>query len=129
MSTSIIQLKGSQIGEIRRAANTIAIILNPAYIIRSLSGSQDTKWRQKGELELRDVELAGELPNEPCVISGGRIQVNQFTYMDMFPIPLESPGHIRLQLQTTQPSSQFEIMAEYVKLTLEGTAKYIEHLT
>lgn len=128
MSTSILELNGSEIEEFRWEDGNINLVFSLAYIIRSAAGTQDTKWRQTGTLELRDAEVTGSLPNEPCVITAGRIQVNQFTYVDMLTIPLESPGAIQLELELGGQPGKVTINAEYVKLNLFGTARYVEHI-
>ena len=127
MSTSIVQLNDSTLAAVRREADKLYLELSPAFVVKSIPDSEDTLWRQNGRIVLTDPEVDGELPATPAPITTSRIRLNQYAYVDMLPIPSESPGFIEVKL-STENGGPVTIQAEFLLLELDDVAKYIRHL-
>lgn len=127
MSTSIVQLNDSTLKSIHQEGDKLYLELSPAFVVKSIPDSQDTLWRQSGRIVLTEAEMEGELADTPATIATTRIRLNQYAYVDMLPIPSESPGYIEIKLSTDN-GDQVSIQAEYLLLELDDVAKYIRHL-
>ena len=128
MDSRMIDLPGSGISRVSRDGDRVSLRFSPAYIIQTMTGSKErTRWRQEGELVVDGASVEGDLPTCPCVLSGGDIRDNMYTYRDMVPIPLESRGEIACEL-SLEGGGRIAISGEAIRLDLEGNAKYIEHL-
>jgi hypothetical protein len=131
MTGSIVDLRESRIGAIRQAASHLFIALDRLYVIRSegIPGvDAGTRWRQAGELVLREASVEDQPPELPASISRGKVKVNQFSYVDMLPLPFESQGHIAVVLELSGGAARLVLSAEHAKLSLLGDAKYIAHV-
>ena len=131
MDASSIELPGSTITAVVVEGDTVRIRLEPAYIIKTMTGSQErTKWWQNGELVFGAAELAedSELPNLPAVCAGGDVGENIYTYRDMIPQPLESNGHVHCVLRVQGSDGVIRVSGESIRLVMEDVPKYLEHL-
>jgi len=129
MDSSSIELSGSEIETITLQDGMLRVRFSRAYIIKTMTGSVErTRWWQTGELVLEGAEAQGELPQGPLVCAGGDVSENIYTYRDMIPIPLESRGHARCLLRFRDSDRILRAEGRGVRLQLEATAKYIEHL-
>lgn len=131
MDASSIELPGSKITAVTVDGDTVRIRLEPAYIIKTMTGSVErTKWWQNGELVFGGAELDDEqpLPELPAECTGGDVGENVYTYRDMVPLPLESRGHAHCTLRVTGSDAPIRVTGESVQLVMEDVAKYIEHI-
>lgn len=131
MDASSIELPGSRISAVVVEGDTVRIRLEPAYIIKTMTGSVErTKWWQNGELVFGGAELDqdSELPTLPAECAGGDVGENVYTYRDMIPVPLESRGHAHCAIKLKDSDAVIRVQAESVKLVMEDVPKYIEHI-
>ncbi|MEA1052575.1 hypothetical protein U5801_22600 [Lamprobacter modestohalophilus] len=133
MDSSSIRLPGSQLAEISFVDGTLKVAFARAYIIKTMTGSTEkTLWWQAGELVLEHAELLAPLPEpqpgEGLVCDGGDIDENVYTYRDMIPIPLESRGLCRCDLKLRGTDARITAQGETVRLLMQATPKYIEHI-
>ncbi|WP_456378481.1 hypothetical protein [Thiolapillus sp.] len=130
MDLTSIELPGSRITDIRLIDDEVRIRFEPAYLIKTMTGSEErTKWRQNIELVFENGELLeGGTMELPGVCQGGDVGENIYTYRDMIPIPLESRGQAHCDLGVAGSSLRIRVQAEGVRLVCDGMPKYIEHL-
>ncbi len=129
MDSTSIELPGSEIESIRLDGDTLHVRFSRAYLIKTMTGSVErTRWWQAGELVMEAVELQSPLPEGPLVCAGGDVVENVFTYRDMIPVPLDSRGHTRCTIKFADGQAPFAAQGRTVKLVMEKTPKYIEHL-
>lgn len=130
MDASSIELPGSRISAVTVKGDTVRIRFEPAYIIKSMTGSVErTKWWQNGELVFSGAELdRDELPGFPAECAGGDVGENVYTYRDMVPLPLDSRGHAHCTLKIKDSDRLIRVQAEAVSLHMDDVPKYIEHI-
>ncbi len=127
MDATHIELPGSIIAAVSVSDDTVRIRFEPAYLIKSMTGSQErTKWRQNGELVFAGAALASEVPPLPAECRGGDVGENVYTYRDMVPVPLHSRGRAHCTLRVGDALVRVE--AEGVQLLMDDVPRYIEHL-
>lgn len=131
MDASSIELPGSTISAVAVDGDTVRIRLEPAYIIKTMTGSVErTKWWQNGELVFTGAELGddSELPPLPAECAGGDVGENVYTYRDMVPVPLASRGHAHCAIKLKGSDAVIRVQGESVQLVMEDVPKYIEHI-
>jgi hypothetical protein len=129
MDSTSIDLKGSRIAAVVVDAGTVRIRFEPAYLIKTMTGSTErTRWRQYGELIFDGAEIEGDLPPLPAVCAGGDVGENVYTYRDMIPVPLASRGHVRCDLRLVGGAARIRVTGTAVELRMEEAPKYLEHL-
>jgi hypothetical protein len=136
LDSSYIELPGTRIGTVSRDGATVRVRLEPALIIKRMTGSKErTRWRQDGTLILEGVPTGpGGAPTHsdrldgPRICTTGTIDDNLYSYRDMIPIPWISRGRIRCELALEGQTPPLTIDATAVRLEMEGVPKYIEHL-
>jgi len=131
MDASSIELPGSTITAVIVEGDTVRIRLQPAYIIKTMTGSAErTKWWQNGELVFAGAELDedSELPGLPVECAGGDVGENVYTYRDMIPLPLESRGHVHCAIKVQGSDAVIRVSGESIKLVMEDVPKYLEHI-
>lgn len=129
MDSTSIELPGSRVSAVTVEDGTVRIVFEPAYLIKSMTGSVErTRWRQNGALVFEGAELDDDipLPTLPAECSGGDVGENIYTYRDMIPVPLESRGQAHCALKIGD--AEVRVTAKAVRLEMQETAKYIEHL-
>jgi hypothetical protein len=129
MDSSTIELVGSRIQVVAIDGETVRIRFEPAYIVKSMTGSTErTRWWQNGELVFDGAEIGGELPPLPAICLGGDVGENVYTYRDMVPMPLRSRGHVRCDLRVEGSETRIRVTGSAVELRMEDVPKYIEHV-
>jgi len=129
MDSTHIELPGSQIAAVTVDGDTVRIAFEPAYLIKSMTGSVErTRWWQNGTLVFEQAELdAAALPAVfPLSCTGGDVGENVYTYRDMIPVPLDSRGRAHCVLKTG--TGEIRVEAAGVRLEMQDVPKYIEHL-
>jgi hypothetical protein len=129
MDSSSIELPGSEIERVTLQDGCLRIRFSRAYIIKTMTGSTErTRWWQAGDLVMNGAEIEGELPAGPFVCDGGDVDENIYTYRDMIPVPLDSRGHTRCALKVRDSEARVVASGTTIRLEMEATPKYIEHL-
>jgi hypothetical protein len=129
MDSSSIELPGTEIESIDIENGQVSIRFSPAYIIKTISGSDErTRWRQVGTLVFSEAELEGEIPTVPCICEGGDVGQSVFTYRDMIPLPFEGRGHAHCDLRIKGTDQHLKVVGERVKLDMDDRPYYIEHI-
>ncbi len=130
MDLTSIELPGSMITAIKIVDDDVRIRFEPAYLIKTMTGSEErTKWRQNIELLFENAELLeGGTLELPATCNGGDVGENIYTYRDMIPVPLESKGQAHCDLGIEGSTLRLRVQAEAVKLLREDMPRYIEHL-
>ncbi|OGT91926.1 MAG: hypothetical protein A2514_06690 [Gammaproteobacteria bacterium RIFOXYD12_FULL_61_37] len=129
MDSSSIDLQGSRLAGVEINNGIIRVSFAPACIIKTMTGSVErTRWHQNGSLIFENAEIIGELPSLPAICAGGDVGENVYTYRDMIPIPLDSQGRAHCELKAEAQSARLRVQAESVRLVMEETAKYVEHI-
>ena len=131
MDASSIELPGSTIAAVIVEGDTVRIRLEPAYIIKTMTGSVErTKWWQNGELVFAGAEIDDDspLPDLPVECAGGDVGENVYTYRDMIPLPLESRGHVHCAIKVKGSDAVIRVSGESISLVMEDVPKYIEHI-
>ena len=129
MDSTSIELAGSKIAGVEVDGDTVRIEFEPAYLIKSMTGSVErTRWWQNGALVFDGAELDTDqpLPEFPAECSGGDVGENVYTYRDMIPVPLDSRGRAHCILKAAD--TQIRVTAQAVRLEMRDVPKYIEHL-
>jgi len=129
VDSSSIELPGSEIESIECTDGRLTVRFSRAYIIKTMTGSKErTKWWQAGALVMEGAHSEGELPSAPAVCAGGDVTENVYTYRDMIPIPLDSRGRTRCVLSFEGSDEKLQVYGETVRLEMDATPKYIEHI-
>ncbi len=129
MDSTSIELIGSRIAAVRVDGDQVRVRLEPAYLIKTMSGSvEKTRWRQNGDILFGHAEIVGELPPLPADCAGGDVGENIYTYRDMIPLPLQSRGRVFCRLKVEGADEPIAIDGESIELCMEETPRYIEHI-
>jgi len=129
VDSSSIDLPGSEIESIDLNDGVLRVHFSRAYIIQTMTGSVErTRWWLAGELVMEGVVVDGELPAGPLVCAGGDVGENIYTYRDMIPLPLDSRGRTHCALRFKGSDQTLNADAETVRLKMQGTPKYLEHI-
>jgi hypothetical protein len=124
-----IDLKGSEISSIELDNGRLRLHFSRAYLIKTMTGSSErTRWWQAGDLIIEDAEVASTPPSGRLLCQGGDIDENIYTYRDMIPVPLASRGRARCALRFEGIAEPFVAEGTAVRLEMQDTPKYIEHL-
>ena len=131
MDSTSIDLVGSKISQVEVEGDTIAIRFEPAYLIKTMTGSVErTCWWQNGWLVFEGAELENStvLDALPAECAGGDVGENIYTYRDMLPVPLESRGQTHCELKLVGSEHLLKVKAVVMRLDLEDVARYIGHI-
>jgi hypothetical protein len=129
MDSSSIELPGSKIANIEINGDTVKVLFEPAYIIKTMTGSVErTKWWQNGALVFEQAELIERPDTLPATCTGGDVGENVYTYRDMIPVPLASQGRAHCHLKLENSDLAIKVQAAAVRLVMDEPPKYIEHI-
>lgn len=131
MDSTSIDLVGSKISEVRCEQGQVSVRLEPAYLVKTMTGSVErTRWWQNGWLVFDDAELedASVLAELPAECAGGDVGENIYTYRDMLPVPLESAGQAHCDLKLVGSDKHISVRARSITLKMEEVPHYIEHI-
>jgi len=130
MDSTSIELPGSKVTAVEIDGDTVRVVFEPAYLVKSMTGSVErTRWWQDGALVFEEARLDDEagLPEFPAECRGGDVGENVYTYRDMIPVPLASRGRAHCVLKFDD-ERLIRIEAGGVRLEMVAVPKYIEHL-
>jgi hypothetical protein len=128
-TTNTLQLPGAQLESIEQADNEITLHFSQVQLLQEMEAAiEDSLWTQAVNLTIRDIEIAGELPECPCVIKGGDLIDNIFTYRDHAPMPINWRGEVRCVLTVAGTGATFSIDGESMQLEQIDHPRYIKHI-
>ncbi|NEX18759.1 hypothetical protein G3480_00215 [Thiorhodococcus mannitoliphagus] len=124
-----VDLRGSEISDIKLEQGRFELTFSRAYLIKTMTGSlEKTRWWQAGALVIEEAELEGVAPGGPQRCAGGDIEDNIYTYRDMVPVPLESRGRVGCRLQLQGVAEPLIVSGTAIRLEMQDVPKYIEHI-
>jgi hypothetical protein len=128
-TTNTLQLPGAELESIEQADNEITLHFSQVQLLQEMEGAiENSLWTQAVRLVVRDIEIEGELPACPCVIKGGDMIDNIFTYRDHAPLPINWRGEVRCQLTVADTGTTFSIDGESMQLEQINHPRYIRHM-
>jgi hypothetical protein len=128
-TTNTLQIPGAQLKSIEQTDNDITLHFSQVQLVQEMEGAiEDSLWTQAVNLLIRDIEIEGELPVCPCVIKGGDLVDNIFTYRDHAPLPINWRGEVRCTLTVEGCDTSFSIDGESMQLEQIDTPRYIKHV-
>ena len=124
-----LQLPEARLESIDRDAGTITLRFSQVFLVQEMENAfDDSLWTQAVNLTISDYSLHGELPDCPCVISGGDITDNIYTYRDHAPLPINWRGDVRCTLKVAGSHAVFSINGNSMQLEQLETPRYIRHI-
>jgi hypothetical protein len=128
-TTNILQIPGAQLESIEQTDNEITLHFSQVQLVQEMEGAiEDSLWTQAVNLVIRDIEIEGKLPACPCVIKGGDMVDNIFTYRDHAPLPINWRGEVRCELTVEDTDTTFSIEGESMQLEQIDHPRYIRHM-
>lgn len=128
-TTNILQIPGAQLESIEQGDNEITLHFSQVQLLQEMEAAiEDSLWTQAINLTIRDIGIEGELPECPCVIKGGDMINNIFTYRDHAPLPINWQGEVRCVLTVEDSGAKFSIDGESMQLEQIGNPRYIKHI-
>ena len=128
-TTNILQIPGAQLESIEQSDNEITLHFSEVQLVQEMEGAiEDSLWTQAVNLVIREIEIEGELPECPCVIKGGDMIDNIFTYRDHAPLPINWRGEVRCMLTVAGTGETFSIEGESMQLEQIDNPRYIKHV-
>ncbi|MDJ0862437.1 MAG: hypothetical protein QNJ87_10700 [Gammaproteobacteria bacterium] len=131
MAGTIIQLEGSTAASIvTQGDGSVRVAFGPAMIVKSEGIPQvdaSTLWTQSGNLIIGEADIQGKSPELPALLAGGSMETAGLKYVDMSPIPLDTPGYAQLRI-AFEGGAEMTITGTGARLELEGMPKYVKHI-
>ena len=128
-TTNVLQIPGAQLASIEQTDNDITLQFSQVELLQEMEGAiEDSLWTQAVKLVIREISIEGDLPECPCVIKGGDMIDNIFTYRDHAPLPIDWRGEVRCALVVAGSDASFSIDGESMQLKLIDTPRYIRHI-
>lgn len=128
-TTNTLQIPGAQLESIEQGDNEITLHFSQVQLLQEMEAAiEDSLWTQAINLTIRDIGIEGELPECPCVIKGGDMINNIFTYRDHAPLPINWQGEVRCVLTVEDSGAKFSIDGESMQLEQIGNPRYIKHI-
>ncbi|MCK5382390.1 MAG: hypothetical protein KAJ65_01420 [Gammaproteobacteria bacterium] len=128
-TTNTLQIPGAQLQSIEQGDNEITLHFSQVHLLQEMEGAiEDSLWTQAVKLTVSDIEIEGELPECPCVIKGGDLVDNIFTYRDHAPLPINWRGEVRCTLTVEDTNTTFSIDGESMQLEQIDSPRYIKHI-
>ncbi len=128
-TTNTLQIPGAQLQSISQSGNEITLHFSLVSLLQEMEAAiEDSLWTQAVNLTIGEVEVEGELPECPCVIKGGDLVDNIFTYRDHAPLPINWRGEVRCTLTVEDTNTTFSIDGESMQLEQIDSPRYIKHI-
>jgi hypothetical protein len=125
---SAIEIYDSTLASVVDDGRNVVVALKPAYIHRS-TGTPGVDpgggWAQDVILRLENGTIDGSLPEMPCDLWEGSLQVGNQKNENIIPLPLDYRGAVTLIL-VPQDESRVVIRGSAVFAILVGEPKFIE---
>ena len=128
-TTYFLQIPGAQLESIQQGEKEITLHFSRVELIQEMEGTiEDSLWTQAVNLSIKGIELDGELPACPCVISGGDMTDNIYTYRDHAPLPISWRGGVSCTFKVDETNTGFTITGESMQLEQLEHPRYIKHI-
>ena len=128
-TTNVLQIPGAQLESIEQGDNEITLHFSQVHLLQEMEAAiEDSLWTQAVNLTVREIEIEGELPECPCVIKGGDLVDNIFTYRDHAPMPIDWRGEVRCTFTVESTGTKFSIDGESMQLEQIDLPRYIKHI-
>ena len=128
-TTNTLQIPGAQLESIEQGDNEITLHFSQVQLLQEMEAAiEDSLWTQAVNLTIRDIEIEGELPECPCVIKGGDLVNNIFTYRDHAPMPINWHGEVRCTLTVEGTATSFTLGGDAMQLEQIEHPRYIRHI-
>ena len=128
-TTQILQLPGAQLASIERNGDTFTLHFSRLELIQEMEGAfEDSLWTQAVNLIVRDATLEGTLPDCPCVIGGGDLTDNIYTYRNHAPLPIKWRGDVGCSLVVDGTAAEFTLHGTAMEAQQLDHPRYIKHI-
>ena len=128
-TTKVLQIPGAQLESITQSDTTITLHFSQVQLLQEMEGAiEDSLWTQAVNLTIREIETEGELPECPCVIKGGDLINNIYTYRDHAPLPIDWHGEVRCSFTVEETGTRFAIDGESMQLEQIALPRYVRHV-
>jgi hypothetical protein len=125
---SAIEIYDSTLASVADNGGRVVIELKPAYIHRS-TGTPGVDpgggWAQDVLLRVENGTIDGSVPQTPCDLWEGSLQVGDQTIENIIPLPLDYQGAVKLTL-VAQDESRVVVRGSAISATPDGEPKFIE---
>ena len=128
-TTNVLQIPGAQLESITQSDNEITLHFSQVHLLQEMEGAiEDSLWTQAVNLTISDIETEGEPPECPCVIKGGDLVNNIFTYRDHAPLPIVWRCEVRCTFTVEGADNRFTVNGQSMQLEQIGNPRYIKHI-
>lgn len=128
-TTQTLQLPGAQLATIDRDGDTCTLHFSQLELIQEMEGAfEDSLWTQAVDLVIRGADPEAELPACPCVIRGGDLTDNIYTYRDHAPLPIKWRGAVGLRLAIEGQDGEYELRGTAMEAKPLEFPRYIRHI-
>jgi hypothetical protein len=122
-----IEIYDSTLASVMNNGGHVVIDLKPAYIHRS-TGTPGVDpgggWVQDAVLRIENGIIDRAVPEMPCDLWEGSLQVGNQTIENIIPLPLDYDGAVKLIL-VAQDESRLVVQGSGISATLTGEPKFI----
>jgi len=116
-TTNTLQIPGAQLESIEQGDDKITLHFSQVHLLQEMEAAiEDSLWTQAVNLTVNEIEIEGELPECPCVIKGGDLVDNIFTYRDHAPMPIDWRGEVRCTFTVEGTGAKLSIDGESMQL-------------
>ena len=128
-TTNILQIPGAQLESITQSDDAITLHFSQVDLLLEMEGAiDDSLWTQEVRLTVNNIETEGGLHACPCIIMGGDLVDNIFTYRDHAPLPIDWRGEVRCVITAEGADAAFAIDGDSMQLEQIGHPRYIKHI-
>jgi hypothetical protein len=128
-TTNTLQLPGAQLQSIDQDGADIILHFSQVQLIQEMEGAiEDSLWTQAVNLTIGETTITGKLPDCPCIIRGGDMIDNIFTYRDHAPLPINWRGEVGCKFAIEGTDATFSIEGESMQLKQIDHPRYIKHI-
>ncbi|MEZ5541989.1 MAG: hypothetical protein R3F42_08090 [Pseudomonadota bacterium] len=128
-TTNILQLPGAALAAIEREDDSFILHFSRLYLLQEMEGAfEDSLWTQALDIVIRGATLDGSLPDCPCVIQGGDLTDNIYTYRDHAPLPIRWRGAVGCRLFVSGTRDAFGLQGTAMEARQIDHPRYIKHI-
>jgi hypothetical protein len=128
-TTQILQLPGASLASIERDGDTWTLHFSCLDLVQEMEGAfEDSLWTQAVDLVIRDASLEGTLPECPCVVRGGDLTDNIYTYRNHAPLPIKWRGEVGCTLTVEGREDAFTLRGAGMEALPLEYPRYIRHI-
>ena len=130
MSNMSIELHDSDIQEIKVNKDEINVIFG-SVIIHVSDGrpriDAGDVYVQRAELLFQGTcKLVGTIKEYPILVSDGKLEINDFTWINEITVPLDKIGKVKFFISPRDVGEEIIVTADRVSIKLIGNQKYVE---